>query len=164
MSIKIFKYPEKVLRIKGKEVGFPLTKDIKHLIKEMHITVKKADGIGLAAPQVGKSLRIVVINLGHLGIPAFTLINPEITFFSKTHTDLEEGCLSIPGVYGIVARPEKIRFTALNEKGESVSASADGLLSKVIQHEVDHINGILIIDKIKKYTQGNEVRERHLNT
>ncbi|MBU6447726.1 peptide deformylase [Patescibacteria group bacterium] len=162
--MKILKYPEKVLRVKGKEVGFPLTKNIKHLIKEMHITVKKAEGIGLAAPQVGKSLRIVVINLEHLGIPAFTLINPEITFFSKTQTDLEEGCLSIPGVYGIVARPEKIRFTAHNEKGEKVSASADGMLSKVIQHEVDHINGVLIIDKIKKYTQGNEIRERHFNT
>lgn len=162
--MKILKYPEKVLRVKGKEVGFPLTKQVKHLIKEMHITVKKADGIGLAAPQVGKSLRIIVINLAHLGITPFTLINPEITYLSKTHTDLEEGCLSIPGVYGIVSRPEKIRFTAKNENGQQISAAADGLLSKVIQHEVDHINGILIIDKIKKYTQGNEVRERHLNT
>lgn len=160
MILEILKYPNKTLRIKGKEVKFPLSPDTKKLIKSMHQTVQHAEGIGLAAPQVGESLKIVVINLEHMGVPAFTLINPEITDFSRKKTDLEEGCLSLPGIYGIVPRPEKIKFTAYAEDGTKVSGSADGLLAKVIQHEVDHVNGVLIIDKIKKYTQGEEIAKR----
>ncbi len=154
MNLKILKHPNSVLRKKGQDLKFPLNEPTRKLIKDMHQTLVKAQGIGLAAPQVGYSLNLVVINLEHLGVPAFTLINPVITKFSKNQTDLEEGCLSIPGIYGIVERPEKIEFCAYTEAGQKISAKADAMLAKVIQHEVDHINGVLIIDKIKKYTDG----------
>jgi len=119
----------------------------------MFDTVKEAKGIGLAAPQVGKSLRIIVIDLSHQGIHPFAMINPKILKVSKKETDLEEGCLSIPGVYGIVSRPQKVTFSGFTEDGREVALQADGLLSKAVQHEIDHINGVLIIDKIKKYTE-----------
>lgn len=111
----------------------------------------------MAAPQVGQDLAIIVIDLETLGVPPFALINPEIVKFSRTKTDLEEGCLSIPGVFGFVSRPDKIVFKGYNLHGEEITAQADGMLAKVIQHEVDHINGVLIIDKIKKYTQGKDL-------
>ncbi|MEK7075749.1 MAG: peptide deformylase, partial [Patescibacteria group bacterium] len=71
--------------------------------------------------------------------------------------EMEEGCLSIPGVFGIVSRPEEIEFVAQDIDGNKFGAKVDGMLAKVIQHEIDHINGVLIIDKIKKYTQGKEL-------
>ncbi len=157
MILPIAKYPEKILRKKTRKVSFPLTPIVKKLIRDMQDTVKKAEGIGLAAPQVGQDLAIIIVDLQNMGVPTFTLINPEITQFSKKKTDLEEGCLSIPGVYGIVSRPEDIVFEAYDPEGNKIVARADGMLSKVIQHETDHINGVLIIDKIKKYTQGENL-------
>jgi peptide deformylase len=151
-------YPDKILRKPGEMVKFPLTAPLKKLIKDMLDTVRETNGIGLAAPQVGVSARVIIINLEHLNVPAFALINPEITKFSKTKSQMEEGCLSIPGVFGMVDRPEKISLKAHDLKGNPISAlEVDGLMSKVIQHEIDHINGVLIIDKIKKYTQGKEL-------
>jgi peptide deformylase len=157
MILPIIKYPSKILRRKTRKVIFPLPTNIKKLIRDMASTVKKADGIGLAAPQVGQDLAIIVIDLETMGIPPFVLINPEVTQFSRTKTDLEEGCLSIPGVFGIVTRPDKIVFKGYNIDGQEISAQADGMLAKVLQHEIDHTNGILILDKIKKYTQGKEL-------
>ncbi|GAC1412548.1 MAG: peptide deformylase [Candidatus Doudnabacteria bacterium] len=157
MILPILKYPHKTLRKKARPVSFPLTAPVKKLIKDMGHTVKKAEGIGLAAPQVGQDLAIIVIDLETLGVPPFVLINPEITKFSKTKTDLEEGCLSIPGVFGFVSRPDKIIVKGYNMNGEEIVAEADGMLAKVLQHEIDHTNGVLIIDKIKKYTQGKDL-------
>ena len=156
MILPIKKDPDPILRKQGQTVKFPLTPTIVKTVHDMFDTVVQADGIGLAAPQIGKSLRIVVINLEHVGIPMFALINPEVKTFSKTKTKLEEGCLSIPGVFGIVERPDKIVFTGRMVSGETITAQADGLLAKVIQHETDHTNGILITDKISKYTSGGK--------
>jgi peptide deformylase len=132
------------------------------MVRDMFDTVAKAEGIGLAAPQIGKSLRVIVVNLEHVGIQPFCLINPEVKVFSKNKTKLEEGCLSIPGVFGIVERPEKITFTGRTMSGETITAEAGGLLAKVLQHEVDHTNGILIVDKISKYTSGGKGAHEHL--
>lgn len=123
----------------------------------MYDTVRHANGIGLAAQQIGKDLCLAVINLEHLEIPIFALINPKVTKVSKKTDDMEEGCLSVPGVYGIVERPEKIEFTAIDHAGRTIKGECGGLLAKVIQHEVDHMSGILIIDKIKKYVKGKNL-------
>ncbi len=157
MILPIIKYPAKVLRTKTKKVTFPLSPANKKLVRDMHDTVKKADGIGLAAPQVGQSQAIIVVDLQNMGLAPFALLNPEVLESSRKKTDLEEGCLSIPGVFGIVPRPEKITFRGQNIEGQEIIASADGMLAKVLQHEIDHINGILILDKIKKYTQGQDL-------
>lgn len=157
MVLKVLQYPNKILRIPGKDVKFPLSPKQKKLIRDMLETVRDHQGIGLAAPQVGVSERIIIVNLEHLGVPPFALINPEIVKASKKKTEMEEGCLSIKGVFGMVRRPETITFTGKDMNGKIITAETDGLLSKVIQHETDHTNGILIIDKIKKYTQGKEL-------
>jgi peptide deformylase len=157
MILPLAKYPDKILRTPGERVSFPLSKEQQKLIKNMLDTVRAENGIGLAAPQVKQSWQIIIINLEHHNVPAFVLINPEITEFSKKKTDLEEGCLSIPGVYGMVSRPEKVKVRGQNINGEFVEFEADALLAKVLQHEIDHINGILIVDKIKKYTKGEEL-------
>ncbi len=156
MILPILTYPNKILRIEGKDISFPLSVDVSKLIKNMVDTVKSANGIGLAAPQIGRSLNLIVVNLEHLGVPIFALINPKITKVSKKKTEMEEGCLSIPNVYGMVARPEKVSVSGLSIDGKKIAFETDGLLSKVLQHEIDHTKGILIIDKIKKYTTGKD--------
>ena len=123
-------------------------------------TCRAANGIGLAAPQVGLSLRLCVINLEHLGLDPFALINPKIVTKSWKKIEMEEGCLSIPGVFGIVKRPEKITVKAINLAGKENIVKADGLLDRVIQHEVDHLDGILITSKIIRRTDGSETKER----
>ncbi len=154
MILKIITYPNAMLETECAEVKFPLSTAVRRIIKDMLDTVRDANGIGLAAPQVNHKLRIIVVNLEYSGIPAFVLLNPKIVGSSKKKTEMEEGCLSIPGVFGIVERPEKITFSGQDLNGKAVSAKADGILSKVIQHEIDHVNGILILKKIKKFTQG----------
>ena len=106
------------------------------------------DGIGLAAPQIGVNKRFVII--GKSTSPTnenLILINPKITTFSKKTNILEEGCLSLPGIYADVNRSSKIRFKAINEKGEKIEFKAKGIFSRVVQHEIDHLDGILFIDR-----------------
>lgn len=124
------------------------------LVSEMIETCRHANGIGLAAPQIGKSLRVCIINLEHLGLPPFALVNPRIVKKSWKKVEMEEGCLSIPGVFGTVKRPVKITVEAQNLKGDKNKFIADGMLSRVIQHEVDHLDGILFTSKIVKITSG----------
>jgi peptide deformylase len=157
MILPIAIYPDKILRTPGKKVSFPLSRQQRKLIKDMLDTVRSENGIGLAAPQVNQSWKITIINLEHQNIPAFALINPEVISFSKKKTDLEEGCLSIPGVFGLVSRPEKVIIKGQNINGDTIEFGAEALLSKVLQHEIDHTNGILIVDRIKKYTKGEDL-------
>jgi peptide deformylase len=157
MKLPIKKYPNKLLRVPGKDIPLPASAAIKKLADNMIDTVKAASGIGLAAPQVGQSLNLIVVNLEHLGIAAFPVANPKVISISKKKTNMEEGCLSVPGVYGLVSRPESIVFEGYHLNGSKFQINAEGLLSKVLQHETDHVNGILIVDKIKKYTEGKEL-------
>ena len=156
MILPIVTYPHPSLRASTEPVTFPLSKDIKKLTKDMLETVRHADGIGLAAPQVNKAVKLVVINLEKNGIPPFVLYNPKIVSKGFRKTEIEEGCLSIPEVFGMVKRPIKVTIAAQNAKGESVKISDEGWIARVAQHEIDHINGVLIIDLIKKYTRGEE--------
>lgn len=156
MVLPIITYPDPVLRKPTEPVTFPLPADVKKLTKDMIDTVRNADGIGLAAPQVGKSVKLIIINLEKNGVPLMVLYNPKILRKSFTKTEVEEGCLSIPGVFGMVKRPKKATIQAQNAEGKIIKFSDDGWIARVAQHEIDHINGVLIIDLIKKYTQGEE--------
>jgi peptide deformylase len=158
MVLPILTFPNEILRKKTHPITFPLSKEIIKLSKDMIDTVKKADGIGLAAPQVGKSLKMIVINLEKgTDLPAFVLYNPKIVTKSFKKEEIEEGCLSIPGVFGNVKRPKKVTIEAQNYKGEKIKITDEGWIARVAQHEIDHINGILILDHIKVYTKGEEL-------
>ncbi len=151
--LPILTEPNPLLRKRSEEVAKDLIPQLKILIEDMIATMKAAKGIGIAAPQVGKSLRVIVVNTDD---QPTVLINPVITRFSWRKSIDEEGCLSVPGEFGLVKRAESIRVEALNELAEPLKFKAKGLLARVVQHEVDHIDGILFIDKVIKYT--NNVR------
>ena len=157
MVLPILTYPNEILRKPTQPVTFPLSKEIQKLSKDMIDTVRNADGIGLAAPQVGKSVKVIVINLEKNGVPLMALYNPKVVSRGFKKVDIEEGCLSIPKVFGLVKRPKKVVIEAQNAEGEKVRFTDDGWIARVAQHEIDHIDGILIIDLIKKYTQGEEI-------
>jgi peptide deformylase len=127
-------------------------------IFDMLETLRNLPGYGLAAPQVGISKKIVIIEnrpviddegneIGE-NIPLLILVNPKITKFSQEKCDFEEGCFSVPLYRGNVERPKKIRVKAQNEDGKEISINASGLLARVIQHEIDHLDGILFTDLI----------------
>ena len=157
MILPILKYPHPILRAKTEPVTFPLSKEITKLTKNMLETVRHADGIGLAAPQVGKSVKLIIINLEKSGLPAFPLYNAKIVSKGFKKTEIEEGCLSIPGVYGMVKRPKKVIIEAQTAEGKKIKITDEAWISRIAQHEIDHTNGVLIIDLIKKYTKGKEL-------
>lgn len=156
MVLPILTFPHPVLRANALPVTFPLNATLRKLTADMFDTVRRADGIGLAAPQVGQSVRLVVINLEKNGVPAFALYNPRIVKRSLRKLTLEEGCLSIPGIFGMVRRPKRVTVEAENAQGETVRFTDDGWIARVAQHEIDHINGKLIVDIITRYTQGDD--------
>ncbi|MGH4050496.1 MAG: peptide deformylase [Clostridium sp.] len=131
-----------ILRKKSKVV-VDINQRVLLLIKDMKETMYNSKGIGLAAPQVGILKRIVVIDIGEGPI---TLINPEIIEMQGSQLS-SEGCLSIPGVQKNVERPEFVKAKGLNETGEEMIIDAQGLLARAICHEIDHLDGILFIDK-----------------
>jgi peptide deformylase len=144
--MKIITYPNPILEKKAKKIADPLDPKIQKLIKNMLDTMEKADGAGLASPQVGKSLCLSTIKYGG---EIFVLINPKITSYSREKSINEEGCLSFPGKFIPVKRSEKVKLRYTNEKGNKLKIKADGLLARIIQHEVDHLDGILFINRKK---------------
>jgi len=142
---KVVIYPDPILREKSKHVE-EVSEEIRQLIEDMAETMYASRGIGLAAIQVRVLSRVIVVNVGD-GLIA--LINPEI-LEGEGMNQMEEGCLSLPGVLVDVKRSEKVRVKGLNEKVEEVVIDAEGLLARAIQHEIDHLNGILVIDKVSK--------------
>lgn len=141
----IRKYGDDVLRKKCREID-EIDDRLLTLIEDMKETMYDADGVGLAAPQVGILKRLFVIDIGE---GPLVFINPEIIETSGSQTD-EEGCLSLPGETEEVMRPNYVRARALNEKGEEFEIEAEELLARAILHEYDHLNGTLFIDRIKK--------------
>ena len=134
--------------IPEKELNSP---EIQTLIDNMIDTMKDENGVGLAAPQVGTHLRIIIAETKQ-GPEAF--INPKIIARSDAMVDSQEGCLSIPGVFGIVKRHNSVKVKAKNRHGEPIRLKTDGLLSVIFQHEIDHLDGILFIDKAEKIIEG----------
>ena len=131
-----------VLRAKTAKVA-KVTKDIAALLKDMEDTVKAADGLGLAAPQIGRSLRLC---LAKIGGKLTALVNPDITWKSAETATAEEGCLSLPGLWRDVVRPTSIVVTFMDAKGKPQERKLTDLDARVVQHEVDHLEGKLIVD------------------
>ena len=153
--LKIVQKGNPVLRKKAEPVKNPESPEILDFIEDMIATMQHANGIGLAAPQVGRSLRLFTVNVED---KIYTFINPEIKDISNNKIPFEEGCLSVQKIWGPVERPKKLTIKALDETGKPVKIRAKGLLARVIQHEIDHLNGILFIDKAEKLykTGGNK--------
>ena len=147
--LEIFKLGNDVLRTNAKRIG-KVDLDIRNLAKDMLQSMYSARGIGLAAPQVGisKELLVIDINFEDSAAEPLVLINPEITAFGNTLNSYEEGCLSIPGVYLDVVRPSTIKLKFSDEMGRPRKMNADGLLARCIQHEVDHLKGVLFVDRV----------------
>ncbi|HSJ08347.1 MAG TPA: peptide deformylase, partial [Longimicrobiales bacterium] len=125
-----------------------VTDEIRRLIDDMFDTMYAEEGVGLAAPQVGIGQRVIVVDPHEDGIEPFALVNPSITFFSEELEKGEEGCLSIPGLKEIVERSVYVHAEGLNVDGDRVTVEAGGLLARILQHEVDHVDGILFIDRV----------------
>lgn len=143
--------PDKRLRLLSKPV-VEISDDIRTLVAEMFETMYEAPGIGLAAIQVGVPARVVVMDLSKRESEAEprVFINPEITWSSDEKALYEEGCLSIPEIHEDVERPTRVKIRYLDLDGKLQEADAEGLFATCIQHEVDHLNGVLFIDHISK--------------
>ena len=168
MILEVIKYGHPALRQKGARIE-TVNAEVKRLIGDMFETMYAAKGIGLAAQQVGQALQLTVIDVRAVtdrpstlevdGKPAnvldhmpLVLINPEIKPDGEPVVG-PEGCLSFPEIFGDIARPEFVEVKALNEKGKPISFRAGGLLSRAVQHEVDHLRAILFIDRMDKKTK-----------
>lgn len=148
MILDIVKFPDKTLRKKNKPVE-KVTEDVLKKLDDMAETMYNAPGVGLAAPQVGIDIRLVVMDITAEDEPSKLekLINPEVLEYEGEQTG-EEGCLSLPGEYADVQRAEWIRYKYIDENGDKHEEETTGLKARVIQHEVDHLDGILFIDKL----------------
>lgn len=144
MIRNIIKFPNPILRKKCKAVK-KVTPQIVKLIDDMIETMHQAPGVGLAAPQVGEPIRVIVADIG---IGEISLVNPEI--IKKWGSQVfYEGCLSLPGVEAPVERASHVRVRGLNREGEPIEIEAEDLLATVLQHEIDHLDGMVFIDRVK---------------
>ena len=143
-----------VLRQKAREV-----KGVDHvltrLIEDMFETMYHYNGIGLAAPQIGISKRIIAIEVGQDKV---ALVNPVVVHQEGEEIDIE-GCLSVPGIYGEVSRARSIRVKGLNADGVEQEVQAEGLLARALQHELDHLDGILFVDKVIRFIPKEELQD-----
>ena len=173
MKLKIVQAGDPVLRKQSRA----LTKDeisspsIQLLIDLMRNTMREAPGVGLAAPQIGKSLQLAVIEdraeyltrlsadelaeTQRAAIPFHVIINPKLTVLDKSSAQFFEGCLSVTGYQAIVDRALSVRVECLNERGEEITIKAQGWYARILQHEIDHLNGTLYIDRMKTRTLTN---------
>lgn len=141
---------ERSVEVDPKMIGTP---EFQGFLDTLIETMFVEDGVGIAAPQVGQNIRVFIVSEVN-GARAY--INPEITKMSETQQISEEGCLSVPGVWGMVDRAKKIHFRALDRHGRRVEFDAKDFMATVYQHELDHLNGILFIDKATKIVKGSE--------
>jgi peptide deformylase len=166
MILEIVKYGNPVLRQKGAKIE-TITPEIKKLIADMFETMEASHGVGLAAQQIGRALQLTVIDVRPAqtdrpstleldGQPAdvvefmpLVLINPVVKPVAEPAKG-SEGCLSFPEIFGEISRPESVDVTALNGKGKPIAFRCGGLLARAVQHETDHLHGILFIDRMEK--------------
>ena len=151
MILEILKYPDKRLRTIAKPVE-NVNGEIKKQVKDMFQTMYDAPGIGLAATQVNFHQRLIVVDVSEECNEPICLINPEI-IEKNGEIEWEEGCLSVPNYYESVKRANEIKVSALNELGQSFEIEASEMLAVCIQHEMDHLNGILFVDHLSKLKQ-----------
>ncbi len=148
--LEILRYPHPLLKKKSAEVD-RVDEEVKKLIRDMAETMYGAQGIGLAACQVGVSRRVIVIDVSPMdpGRGMITMINPEI-ISEEGEVDSEEGCLSVPDCHETLKRREKIRVKCLSLDGKEIELAGEGILAIALQHEIDHLNGVLILDKLSR--------------
>jgi peptide deformylase len=157
MRLNIVTYPDKTLRKKNEEVK-EVDQDIKNLALDMIETMHGANGAGIAAPQVGVNKKIIIVNWQK---EDYVFINPRIIKKSFLKYTDKEGCLSFPGLEIMVKRPKKITVKAIDYSGKSIEIIADGMFARILQHEIDHIEGNLLIDFASK--KGKDEYKKSLN-
>jgi peptide deformylase len=150
--LPILRYPDKRLHQRAAPVN-RVDDQIRKLIKDMADTMYAAPGIGLAATQVDAHLRIIVVDISETHDQLHVLVNPEL-LASSGEADAEEGCLSVPGVFEKVRRAEQVTVRALDAEGNSRTIEATGLLAVCIQHEMDHLEGKVFVEKLSRLKQG----------
>lgn len=150
--LPILSYPDPRLRTIAAPVK-AVDDQVKTLIKDMLETMYDAQGIGLAATQVDRHIQLIVMDLSEGKDSPMVFINPKVTPLIDEKQPYEEGCLSVPDVYDKVERPVKVRIEALDENGEAVDMEATGLLAVCIQHEMDHLNGVIFVDYLSRLKQ-----------
>ena len=151
MKLDVLKYPDARLRLKSAAVG-EMTEEIFRLAEDMVETMYAEDGIGLAAPQVGRPLRLVVMDLSGPSRRegAAVYINPELEILGEETQESEEGCLSVPDLRAVVKRGARVRVKALNLRGEEFVEEADGVKAICLQHECEHLEGLLFLDRLSR--------------
>ncbi len=152
--------PDPILKAKATPVA-AVDDELRKLADDMLETMYDAPGIGLAAPQIGVSKRVIVFDISHDDEPRAPhfMANPELVWVSDEDATYEEGCLSVPEHYADVVRPAKIRVKFLDREGKSGELEAEGLLATVIQHEMDHLDGILFIDHLSNLKRNMILRK-----
>ena len=160
--LPILKYPDKRLHKVAKPVAV-VDDRIRQLVRDMAETMYAAPGIGLAATQVDVHERVVVIDVSDTRDQLHVFINPEIVDASAERRVYEEGCLSVPGVYDEVERPDRVRVRALDEHGAPFTLDADELLAVCLQHEIDHLDGKVFVQYLSRLKQ-NRIRTRLLKS
>ena len=149
--LEILHYPDPRLRRRAESVSV-VDDDMRRLIDDMLETMYDAPGIGLSAPQVNVAKRVITVDVSKDRSAPLALVNPEIRWVDG-EMETEEGCLSVPGVYELVKRPERVRVSALDRDGHSREIDAEGLLAVCIQHEIDHLDGRLFVDYLSRLKQ-----------
>ena len=152
--LPIVMHPNPILEKECEKVS-AYDKKLKKLLDNMYDTMIEADGVGLAAPQVGVDLQVAIVDIGD-ETGTIELINPEILSVEGSQKDLE-GCLSFPGLYGEVTRPYSIKVRTNDRKGRSLEFHANDFLARAIQHEIDHLHGILFTSKVDKLISEEEL-------
>jgi len=163
--LEIYKLGDDQLRQPARRIG-KVNEQVRELARDMLRSMYTAKGIGLAAPQVGVHQQLLVIDLDleNAATPPLVLINPEISSASAGLDTYEEGCLSIPGVYLNVVRPTEIELSYRDEMGRPRKMKADGLMARCIQHEMDHLNGVLFVDRVTDHASlQKELKEKGFN-
>ena len=136
-----------VLRQRAADV-VAVDEDVRQLIDDMFETMYQSEGVGLAGPQIGVSRRVIVVDVREEGVKPFALVNPRLVETSSDVAKEEEGCLSMPGITAAVERPARVVVEGLNRDGEPVRIEGDALLARCLQHEIDHLDGILFVDRL----------------
>jgi peptide deformylase len=153
---KIVMYPAEILEQKCRPVEV-FNNKLKKLLNDMYDTMIEFDGVGLAAPQIGVDERIAVVDIGDK-TGTIEMINPEILETSGEQTGVE-GCLSFPGLFGEVSRPYFVKIKAQDRKGKTFYLEAEDYLARAIQHEIDHLDGVLFTSKVLKYIDEKDLQE-----
>ena len=163
-KLTVYEYPHPVLKKKAEKVA-AVDDELRRFMDDMLETMYESNGCGLAAPQVGESKRVVVIDIAHEGEEPqpFFMVNPEIIWSSEEKEVCEEGCLSVPEMRAEVERPASVKVKYLDYQGDTRELLADEFLAVAVQHELDHLDGILYIDRISRLKRQMLVKKLEKN-